>query len=194
MSDKPIPRRLRFEILKRDRHACRYCGATAPDAILTVDHVIPRALGGSDDPTNLVTACRDCNYGKASVHPGDETVADVAADALRWARAMELAAERERAVRAEVDANARWFRDVWSDWTYVGSNEGPPLDANWDESIARFIALGLSRDDLQRFIWKAMEKRGLRSGSEWRYFCGICWNTLTDRQEAARRILEDGEA
>jgi len=36
-----VSKRLRFEILRRDDHACRYCGATAPEAKL--------AAGGSSD-------------------------------------------------------------------------------------------------------------------------------------------------
>ena len=59
-----VTKRLRFEILRRDSHACRYCGAKAPDAELTVDHVPPTALGGTDDPTNLVAACRACSSSK----------------------------------------------------------------------------------------------------------------------------------
>jgi 5-methylcytosine-specific restriction endonuclease McrA len=31
---------------------------------MTVDHVIPIARGGSDDPENLIAACRRCNYSK----------------------------------------------------------------------------------------------------------------------------------
>lgn len=30
-----------------------------------MDHVVPRAAGGRDDLANLVTACIECNYGKA---------------------------------------------------------------------------------------------------------------------------------
>lgn len=56
-----LSKRVRFEILKRDDHACHYCGATAPDVVLHVDHVVPVALGGSDNPDNLVTACQGCN-------------------------------------------------------------------------------------------------------------------------------------
>lgn len=56
---------VRFGILERDGFACRYCGARAPDAELVVDHVVPVAAGGTDDPTNLVTACQDCNAGKS---------------------------------------------------------------------------------------------------------------------------------
>lgn len=59
--------RLRFAILRRDGFRCRYCGATAQDARLVVDHVQPIADGGTNDTHNLVTACGPCNAGKASV-------------------------------------------------------------------------------------------------------------------------------
>ena len=62
-----LPRWLRFEVLKRDGFACRYCGARPADgARLQVDHVRPKVDGGSDDPSNLTTACEDCNTGKAA--------------------------------------------------------------------------------------------------------------------------------
>jgi hypothetical protein len=62
-----ISRRVRFEVLIRDGFRCRYCGHGAEDgAVLEVDHVYPRSLGGTDDPTNLVTACKDCNRGKGA--------------------------------------------------------------------------------------------------------------------------------
>lgn len=99
-----VSRRLRFEILRRDKHTCRYCGASAPDVPLTVDHVIPTTLGGGDEPSNLVTACQSCNGGKTSIAPDSELVVDVQQDALRWKRAMEWATTSymlERAVLNE---------------------------------------------------------------------------------------------
>lgn len=60
-------KRLRFEVLKRDGFRCRYCGANAASTLLHVDHVVPIAEGGTDDPENLVAACADCNLGKSSV-------------------------------------------------------------------------------------------------------------------------------
>jgi hypothetical protein len=62
-----ISKRRRFEILRRDGFTCRYCGRSAPDVVLQIDHVTPRALGGSDHPSNLAAACEDCNQGKAAV-------------------------------------------------------------------------------------------------------------------------------
>lgn len=62
-----IPKRLRFEVLRRDKFACRYCGKTPPEVKLEVDAVIPESLGGSHaDGANLVTACEACNRGKGS--------------------------------------------------------------------------------------------------------------------------------
>lgn len=58
--------KVRFEVLKRDRFTCQYCGITAIDHLLHVDHVKPVAEGGSDDVLNLVTSCRDCNLGKGA--------------------------------------------------------------------------------------------------------------------------------
>jgi hypothetical protein len=58
--------RVRIAVLARDGYRCVYCGATPARVHLQVDHVIPKARGGSDDPLNLVTACVDCNQGKSS--------------------------------------------------------------------------------------------------------------------------------
>jgi len=60
----PIPRKLRFEILTRDKFTCLYCGARAPSVCLEVDHVIPVSKGGTNHPSNLVSSCRDCNQAK----------------------------------------------------------------------------------------------------------------------------------
>jgi hypothetical protein len=49
-------------VLDRDGYRCRYCGQPAT----TVDHIIPKARGGSDDPSNLVACCRSCNSAKGA--------------------------------------------------------------------------------------------------------------------------------
>lgn len=63
---KPLSKRLRFEILKRDGFRCRYCGATPDQRLLHVDHVVPVAEGGTNDALNLVASCQPCNSGKAA--------------------------------------------------------------------------------------------------------------------------------
>jgi len=61
--------RQRFWILKRDQYTCMYCGRKAPDVVLHVDHKVPRAMGGGNDPDNLITACESCNLGKGASTP-----------------------------------------------------------------------------------------------------------------------------
>lgn len=55
-----------------DVRKCTYCGETGtaehgPDGYTwQFDHVIPRARGGTNDPRNVVKACRTCNCSKGS--------------------------------------------------------------------------------------------------------------------------------
>ncbi len=71
---EPIGKRLRFEVFKRDSFKCQYCGVGAPDVLLHVDHIKAVAEGGTNDITNLVTACSDCNLGKGSKSLADSSV------------------------------------------------------------------------------------------------------------------------
>ena len=52
--------KIKQRILRRDQFICQYCGLEAD----TVDHVVPRRLGGLDNDENLVAACRRCNLAK----------------------------------------------------------------------------------------------------------------------------------
>ena len=52
---------LRGAIMSRDGWACVYCGTAKS---LGLDHLKPRAKGGHNGPTNLVTCCRSCNAAK----------------------------------------------------------------------------------------------------------------------------------
>ncbi len=71
---KPIGKKLRFEVFKRDSFKCQYCGAAAPDVLLHVDHIKPVAAGGTLEMTNLITACVSCNLGKSDRQLSDTTV------------------------------------------------------------------------------------------------------------------------
>lgn len=52
--------KIKQRILRKDQFICQYCGQEAD----TVDHVVPRRLGGLDNDENLVAACRRCNLAK----------------------------------------------------------------------------------------------------------------------------------
>ncbi|OBB15070.1 hypothetical protein A5761_15120 [Mycolicibacterium setense] len=174
-----VSKRLRFEILRRDNHTCRYCGGTPPDVILTVDHVIPVSLGGSDDPSNLVAACKDCNAGKTSSNPDAPLVDTVADDALRWAAAMKQAADElagaDDAIESILDAVA----DAWKPYY---------KPADWAGSVVTLIKAGLSQDDLLAMVDAAYRKRGIDS-NRWSYFCGCCWSRVRQMQDRASAIV-----
>jgi 5-methylcytosine-specific restriction endonuclease McrA len=65
---RPVARVSRRGIYLRDNYKCQYCDSSSE---LTLDHVIPKRLGGSDTWENLVTCCRKCN-GKKSDKPLDK--------------------------------------------------------------------------------------------------------------------------
>ena len=58
---------LRQQVLERDNYTCQYCGQQGGK--IHCDHVIPVARGGTNDLSNLVTACERCNLSKNNRTP-----------------------------------------------------------------------------------------------------------------------------
>lgn len=58
---------LRFAIFARDGYTCTYCGYHGTSRTLEVDHRTPLARRGTNDPSNLVTACWRCNREKGTM-------------------------------------------------------------------------------------------------------------------------------
>lgn len=69
-----VGKKTRFEVFKRDNFTCQYCGKSAPEVVLEVDHIQPVIKGGNDDLMNLVTSCFDCNRGKRDRELSDSSV------------------------------------------------------------------------------------------------------------------------
>jgi hypothetical protein len=64
---RKVKPKLRRQILERDNYQCLDCGRSPRNdaaCVLHVDHRIPLAKGGTNDPDNLQTLCDDCNIGK----------------------------------------------------------------------------------------------------------------------------------
>ncbi|APT17173.1 HNH endonuclease [Staphylococcus epidermidis] len=61
---KSLSNKIRFEVFKRDNFTCQYCGKSAPEVVLNVDHIEPISEGGTNDLFNLITSCFECNNGK----------------------------------------------------------------------------------------------------------------------------------
>ncbi len=71
---KSLPKKIRFEVFKRDSFTCQYCGRRAPEIVLHIDHIEPVAEGGMDDILNLITSCQECNLGKSDKRISDNSV------------------------------------------------------------------------------------------------------------------------
>ena len=190
-----VTKRTRYEVLRRDNNACRYCGSMAPDVKLTIDHVTPKALGGSDKPDNLVAACVDCNAGKTSTNPGSELVADVAQDSMRWAAAMKGASEIRATQRAARDEYVATIDEAWLAYHYTSDNEHLARPLDWRHSVGHFYELGLPLEEMQESVEIAATNRMVARGQEWRYACGVAWKKLSEIQEMAKSfaILDDPE-
>lgn len=74
---KIFQRKVRYEISgavqqkvwATDGFRCMYCGAEMGKVLMTVDHFIPLELGGKNDTSNYIAACKPCNKKKGSSHP-----------------------------------------------------------------------------------------------------------------------------
>ena len=180
---RAIPRKVRFEVFKRDSFTCQYCGAMAPDVVLQIDHIIPVVKGGTNSLLNLVAACQGCNSGKGGVELSDD-----ASVKKSKRQADELQARSDQIMMI-----AEWQKGLSSllEKQVDAVNEALSEDAGWMLSdsgrktikkiLRRFslsevlIAVGISRDYYFEFdadgtiaqesFSNAISKIG-----------GICWN------------------
>ena len=169
----------RFEIFKRDCFTCQYCGAKPPGVLLHVDHILPVAKGGGDESSNLVTACQDCNQGKAarlltavplSLKETAERAAEMELQLMAW-----QTQQQERLKRREAKA-----------WRVVHEFFGADCDSvprDYFLSILRFIdGIGTVSVLEAVDITKCNCKHWWSEDRNFRYFCGICWNRVREKE------------
>lgn len=183
-----LSKRIRFEVFKRDRFTCQYCGRRPPEVMLEVDHVHPRVEGGSDDQSNLTTACFDCNRGKGKHRLGDvapaidelELLGGIQ-DMLERAAALKQSAAAAEAQRAAEDnvirTIRRWYAEALGD------------DSCVEDSSLRMFLRRLSVDAISEAITAAERMLDRKPYSPayyvWKYFCGACWTMIREHDAAA---------
>ncbi|MGI4798518.1 MAG: HNH endonuclease [Janthinobacterium lividum] len=72
-STRAVRRALLAQLAERQNWCCCHCGTRIDgdswqENAPTFEHVIPRSRGGTDDPGNLVAACRRCNGERSSAY------------------------------------------------------------------------------------------------------------------------------
>ena len=194
-----VSKRTRFEVFKRDKFTCQYCGRRPPDVMLEADHIVPRSKGGKNEIDNLTTACGACNRGKSDV-PLDDVAP--ALDELELLAGIQEMLERKRNLEHQaVVANATRDAiekaiDVVQDWWDEAFTETAAIDVFERPSIKRFLE-NLTLDDLRLAVDKTelLSKRKpwmVWEGAShlWRYFCGVCWNLIREEQDTERDAWE----
>lgn len=169
---KTISKGLRFEVFKRDRFTCVYCGAHPPAVKLHIDHVTAVANGGTNDIDNLVAACEGCNLGKSAT-PLDAvpmSMADKAADVRER--------EEQLAGYAEV-MEAKRDRLEGETWRIAETLDPGCSKRGFNRADLKSISQFIERIGLYEVL-DAAEMTAARksrfSVAAFRYFCGICWN------------------
>lgn len=193
---KSLSQRTRFEIFKRDRFTCQYCGAHTPDVLLVIDHVIPIAEGGTNDTSNLRTACQPCNGGKSDrlllegefPTPSARAVEEQA-ERLRQAKAyanlvQEMRAHDDDRVDIVIQAWAKAFqaqtviKDGQRFWQFRAGEDFP------SKASVRKVLKRLPLETVLDAVDIAAAKIGIATRDAERYFFGVCWRKV-DELEAA---------
>ena len=66
---KSVVRFNRKNLFARDDFRCQYCGQSQPTSQLSLDHVVPKSLGGKTTWENIVCSCLGCNSRKGGRTP-----------------------------------------------------------------------------------------------------------------------------
>lgn len=111
---KSTGKRLRFSVFARDNFTCRYCGRQSDKVELVIDHLIPVSRGGTNDQENLITACVECNQGKADTilsqaAPTEEDRLRMAQELNEQRRAADRAVEIARAIQSRRQAMVNFW-------------------------------------------------------------------------------------
>jgi hypothetical protein len=135
---KPISKKLRFEVLKRDSFKCQYCGATAPEALLEIDHIKPVSKGGKNDILNLIASCSNCNNGKSNKQLDDSSVVSKSRaqmEELQGRREqLEMMMEWKDGLKSLKDDTIEKLAEYWDKMT-----PGLAINENGKSGIAKMI-------------------------------------------------------
>lgn len=178
---KPISKRVRFEIFKRDEFACQYCGRKPPGTVLEIDHIHPVASGGDNAETNLVTSCFDCNRGKGDRHltaviqpKSSEQMAQEIERAEQLEAYNEFLMARRKAETAKIESLG------WN-WHDRFLEPGKFVFGSARATSIRTFLKQLPEAEILEAMDLAFERffpRDERDDKTWKYFCGICWTKI----------------
>jgi len=185
-----VSTRTRFEVFKRDNFTCQYCGQTPPNVTLECDHIVPRCEGGEDKKTNLVTACFQCNRGKASI-PLDN-VAEPLSDVMEREQELEGQMKRYTSWLKKKSKRKRVELEEVSD-CYIDAIGKNPDELLAPETLRDRFEYFYERMPVEkmkeaaRIAGKFALSNGKNGWATQKYFCATCWNMIKGKTPRGRR-------
>lgn len=176
MNRKPISKKLRFEVFKRDFFTCTYCGNKPPKIVLEVDHLLPVSRGGKNNIDNLVCSCFDCNRGKSntelsSVPPSLEIKNTQTEEKLKqYKEYIKYLDALEKSKRQEINYVENVYCDAYPEYCFADK---------FKMSVRRFIDL-LGIEETVEAMEIACCRKGMNATTTITYFCGICWTKIRE--------------
>lgn len=186
MARKAIPKSVRFEVFKRDKFTCQYCGAAAPDVVLEIDHIKPVSKGGTNDILNLVTSCRDCNSGKTNRELNDHTAVRIQKQQLddiqERREQLEIMLQWRDEMNDEIDLELDAIDKIYHRETNWHMGEGSRRDMR--KLIRKF-----GFDEVYTAVTISIDRYYTGSQGSWLFAFskvgGICFNRKKAREEDA---------
>jgi len=177
-----ISKKLRYQVFERDSFTCQYCGRKPPIVILEVDHIIPKSKGGTDEPSNLITSCRDCNRGKSAIVPIEKLkeIKRLEAERQRQREAYDKFIKRKK---QKIRKDLAELNNLWSELC----DDQFMLNENGLRSLRRFLVF-FTKEEIKKAIKIASEEIVLGENPQkdiedrFRYMCGILHNWRREKQ------------
>lgn len=172
---RSITKKKRFEAFKRDGFTCQYCGSTPPKIILELDHITPVCEGGDDDMDNLITACFDCNRGKAgnSLTSIPKTVEQRHQESIAREEQLKAYKKHKKAIKArttrEINSVEGIFRQHFPNQVFTD---------DFHKSLRFQFLPSLDVETLKENMEMACGRRREDPVGAIKYFCGINWRQI----------------
>lgn len=168
---KAVSKRRRFEVFKRDKFTCLYCGQRPPQVVLHLDHIVAVSNGGDNSTPNLATSCEACNQGKSNV-PLDQAIPVVQAEIERGQEMLAQLKAMNRLAKAQRQCQDESVKIITR--AFVGYEV--PLHV---EDKIRMFLNHLPVDQILGIVNDVLSRDGI--DNIWLYFLKICWNRLQER-------------
>ena len=171
---KSTSKRLRFDVFKRDNFECQYCGAKPPKVPLEIDHIVPVSKDGMTTIDNLVTACFDCNRGKANIELDNipqslsETMERRKLAQLQYVEYKKILKKEKVLIAADILCVEIIYNNAFEDFVFTD---------RFKITVKNFIQK-LGVEETIDSMEKACNKIYYDEQKVLKYFCGICWNKI----------------